>query len=88
MVNDAIISLQEASKQYRDKRLAHHDLKPILEQKAIPLLPATIGDISLTRLSLMMPNSAFCISRHRMIIVALADNRASVIANFRRRGPG
>jgi len=38
----------EATGRYRHKRLAHNDLKIILEQDAIPLLSATVGDTRTT----------------------------------------
>ena len=39
----------EATMRYRNKRLAHNDLKTILEQEAIPLPSATVGDIRTTQ---------------------------------------
>lgn len=38
----------EATRLYRNKRLAHNDLKTILQQEAIPLRPATVGDVRAT----------------------------------------
>lgn len=38
----------EATRLYRNKRLAHNDLKTILEQEAMPLPPATVGEIRTT----------------------------------------
>lgn len=38
----------ENTRLYRNKRLAHNDLKTILEQEAIPLRPATVGDVKAT----------------------------------------
>jgi len=38
----------DATRLYRNKRLAHNDLKTILEQDANPLRPATVGDVRKT----------------------------------------
>ena len=38
----------DATRLYRNKRLAHNDLKTILEQDANPLRPATVGDVRAT----------------------------------------
>lgn len=38
----------DATRLYRNKRLAHNDLKTILEQDTNPLLPATVGDVRKT----------------------------------------
>lgn len=38
----------DAARLYRNKRLAHNDLKTILEQDANPLRPATVGDVRKT----------------------------------------
>lgn len=38
----------EATRLYRNKRLAHNDLKSILEQETMPLPPATVGEIRAT----------------------------------------
>ena len=38
----------DATRLYRNKRLAHNDLKTILEQDANPLCPATVGDVRKT----------------------------------------
>jgi hypothetical protein len=38
----------EATRLYRNKRLAHNDLKTILEQETIPLPPAAVGEIRTT----------------------------------------